>query len=90
VLWQARIYPLRKLEDLGRSERDRLFEALQRVLAQWVEHYGVDISRSLTHFRDLPGGACPRCRAPLVRIRAGGRTSLLCPTCQPAPRLPSG
>src|SRR5262249_21040570 len=31
VLWQARLHPLARVEDLSGTERDRLFEGLQRV-----------------------------------------------------------
>jgi formamidopyrimidine-DNA glycosylase len=40
--------------------------------------------RWLTHVRDDPDPSCPRCGARLIRDRIAGRTSLWCPSCQPA------
>jgi formamidopyrimidine-DNA glycosylase len=85
VLWQAQIHPLRALEELTGGDRDRLFEAMQRVLGQWVQYYGVDRPRWLTHVRGKAGVPCPRCHEPLVTVRIAGRTSYVCPACQPAP-----
>jgi formamidopyrimidine-DNA glycosylase len=34
------------------------------------------------------GEPCPRCRAPIERIRLAGRSTHFCPDCQPPPRKP--
>jgi formamidopyrimidine-DNA glycosylase len=39
----------------------------------------------LNHVRGRPGARCPRCRTPLVRMVVAGRTTYLCPACQPGP-----
>lgn len=86
ALWQARLHPLVRVDALTGTERDRLFEALQRVLRQWVAHYGQDLSRWLTHVRGRPDATCPRCGRPIARVRVAGRTTYLCERCQSPPR----
>jgi formamidopyrimidine-DNA glycosylase len=82
-LWQARIHPTRKLEDLGEDERRRLERAVRRVLGTWIDRFD-DLPRGwLLQVRGRPGATCPRCRTPLSRTVAGGRTTYLCPQCQP-------
>lgn len=85
ALWRARIHPARRIEDLDREERDRLFTALRKVLRTSVERFDyVPRMRGwLTHVRGVPGAACPRCRTPLERTVVGGRTTYLCARCQP-------
>jgi formamidopyrimidine-DNA glycosylase len=85
VLWQARLHPRRRIETLADEERARLVRTLRSVLREWVDRYdAVARKRSwLYPIRGLPGSACPRCRTPLERITAAGRTTWLCPSCQP-------
>ena len=67
--------------------RRDLYRTMHAVLKEAVDRYDY-ISRKrgwLNHVRGTPGAACPRCGAPLERITAAGRTTYLCPTCQPAP-----
>ena len=85
VLWQARIHPARRIEDLAEDERERLFDALRKVVRTSVARFDyVPRMRGwLTHVRGLPGAACPRCRTALERTVVGGRTTYFCPRCQP-------
>jgi len=87
VLWQARIHPRRAVEDLDARERATLSRTLRRVLTAAVERsdYLESERRWLNHVRGEPEARCPRCRTPLARIIAAGRTTYLCPACQPAP-----
>jgi formamidopyrimidine-DNA glycosylase len=87
VLWQARIHPALRLEELGEEERARLYRSLRRVLRISVERFDyVPRMRGwLNHVRGRPGARCPRCRTPLVRMVVAGRTTYLCPACQPGP-----
>ena len=83
ALWQARIHPARRLEDLEEDERRRLERAVRRVLRTWVDRFD-DLPRGwLLPVRGRPGATCPRCRTPLSRTVIGGRTTYLCPHCQP-------
>jgi hypothetical protein len=40
---------------------------------------------TLAGVRDDPDGSCPRCGTPLSHGKVGGRSTLWCPHCQPAP-----
>jgi len=87
VLWQARLHPRRRIEDLDEAERARLYRTMHAVLKEAVERYDY-IPRKrgwLLHVRGRPGAACPRCRTPLARTTAAGRTTYFCPSCQPPP-----
>ncbi len=88
ILWQARLHPRVQIEDMSEPERRSLHTTMRRVLRQAVEGYDyVPRRRSwLSHVRGMPDAACPRCRTRLERTLAGGRTTYLCPSCQPAPR----
>ena len=85
VLWQARLHPRRRAESLDDAERVELYRKLHSVLKESVERFDyVPRKRGwLNHVRGLAGAVCPRCRTPLSRITAGGRTTYFCPTCQP-------
>jgi formamidopyrimidine-DNA glycosylase len=92
VLWQARLHPKRRLESLDDEERNRLIRALRDVVRESVARYdGGQWKRTwLNHVRGLPGAACPRCRTPLERVTAAGRTTWFCPSCQPTRPGPAG
>jgi formamidopyrimidine-DNA glycosylase len=85
VLWQARLHPKRRAEDLTDRERSELYRKMHHVLRESVEHFDyVPRKRGwLNHVRGLPGAVCPRCKTPLARTAAGGRTTYFCPSCQP-------
>ncbi len=87
ALWQARIHPRTRVEDLGEADRHRLSRTLRRVLQEAVaeEDYVEAKRRWLNHIRGEPDARCPRCRTPLARITAAGRTTYICPSCQPTP-----
>jgi formamidopyrimidine-DNA glycosylase len=90
ILWQARLHPRRTVESLDAAERSRLARVTRRVLHRAVEEFDTPEPRSsLSPVRGLPGAACPRCRTPLGRTTAAGRTTYFCPRCQPAPDGPT-
>jgi formamidopyrimidine-DNA glycosylase len=87
VLWQARLHPKARLQDLDDSAITELARAVRAVLSRAVTRYDY-ISRNrswLLHVRGRPGAACPRCGTPLSRTIAAGRTTWFCPACQPEP-----
>jgi formamidopyrimidine-DNA glycosylase len=87
VLWQARIHPASRLEELSPYDLDRLHRKLAYVMRTSVERFDyVPRMRGwLNHVRGLPGARCPRCRTVLERTVVGGRTTWYCPVCQPLP-----
>jgi formamidopyrimidine-DNA glycosylase len=87
VLWQARIHPARRLEELSEEELHRLHAKLRHVVRTSVEKfdYVPRLRGWLSHVRGRPGALCPRCGTPLGRTVVAGRTTYLCPACQPPP-----
>jgi formamidopyrimidine-DNA glycosylase len=85
ALWQARIHPRARVDQLSDDEVGRLAEALRKVLRQSVGVYDTLPPKRtwLLSVRGRPGAACPRCGTPLARTVAAGRTTFFCPTCQP-------
>jgi formamidopyrimidine-DNA glycosylase len=93
TLWQARIHPRRTIASLSDEERVRLHRALTKILTEAVEGYDFipRKRRWLSSQRGLRDAHCPRCGTPLARGVTAGRTTYLCPRCQPAePALPGG
>jgi formamidopyrimidine-DNA glycosylase len=87
VLWRARLHPHRRVEGLSEEERRRLHSRLDDVLRRSVRGGFVPAGRGwLTGVRGEPGASCPRCRAPLRRTTAAGRTTYFCARCQRPPR----
>jgi formamidopyrimidine-DNA glycosylase len=87
ILWQARIHPKRRIESLTDHERTALQKAAASVVRESVEHFDYVPNKRgwLNHVRGRPGAVCPRCRTPLARTVAAGRTTWFCPNCQPGP-----
>lgn len=78
VLFRAGIDPLRVARDLDDGE----VRVLHRAIRATVRVLG---RRGGSHTGDLiraAGGMCPRCGAPLLRRRVGGRTTWSCPAHQ--------
>ncbi len=84
ILWQARLHPRRRIEDIDAVGRSRLFRIMHRVLRTAVERFDYLETRTrwLNHVRGLPRARCPRCRTPLARETVTGRTAYFCPACQ--------
>ncbi len=84
ILWQARLHP--KSVDLSGSDIDTLYRAMRSILHTSMRAGEVPPRASwLTGHRDDSGATCPRCGEKLSRDRVGGRTTIWCPNCQPAP-----
>ncbi|QIZ36793.1 Fpg/Nei family DNA glycosylase [Saccharopolyspora sp. ASAGF58] len=85
ILWRARIDPNRATADLVAADLDRLHREMRAMLREAVRVGRVPDGASwLTGHRDQPDRRCPRCSSALRRMRIGGRSTLWCPTCQPA------
>jgi formamidopyrimidine-DNA glycosylase len=86
ILWRARLHPQQKPARLDSRQWGRLHRSMGQVLRGSVKVGRVPTRRSwLTGVRDKDDPVCPRCGAGLRRLRIGGRTTALCPRCQPAP-----
>ncbi len=84
ILFQARIAPGRKVDELGDEAVHALFRAMRRVLQTAVRNRA-EVARLprtyLLRHRDADG-LCPRCRKRLQWTRTSGRGTCFCSTCQ--------
>jgi formamidopyrimidine-DNA glycosylase len=102
ALFRARIHPLKPTGRLRRGEVERLRDAIVATLEVGIESFGASIDRYrdangapgemqdrfLVHRRE--GEPCPRCGTAVVKLRAAGRGTYICPRCQRAPRAVVG
>jgi formamidopyrimidine-DNA glycosylase len=95
ALWYARLHPLTpagelvepEIRDLRKGIRKALELGLARQGATLRDYRGADGERGrMQHEFKVYGRAgqpCPRCGTPIEKIRAGGRGTWYCPSCQP-------
>jgi len=98
ALFRARIHPLRPVGSLKRGQIAELRDAVVESLQAGIDARGatIDASRNadgargafqdrfLVHRRE--GEPCPRCGTAIVQLRAAGRGTYVCESCQPRPR----
>ncbi len=94
ALWRARLDPARTADSLTREEVAALYRGVRAALRAGIERQGA----TLRDYRRPDGAAggmqeefrvygregkpCPRCGAAIVKTRAAGRGTWLCPACQ--------
>jgi formamidopyrimidine-DNA glycosylase len=98
ALWRARIHPLRPVGTLRRPQIEALRDAVVEVLNAGIAARGASIDDfrnpdgAKGAFQDRfkvysrAGEPCQRCGRTIVKTRAAGRGTYLCPRCQPKPR----
>ncbi|NOZ91872.1 hypothetical protein GM182_04125 [bacterium 3DAC] len=91
ILWRSHIHPTKKGKDLTDDEIHKIFVTMKEVLDEAYSQGGDE------HYTDIYGNpgkwsasvhgkkVCPVCGTPLKKIKVGGRTSYICPKCQPEP-----
>jgi formamidopyrimidine-DNA glycosylase len=98
ALFRARIHPLRPVGTLRRAQLEALRGAVIESLEAGIDARGASIDdfrhtdgargsfqdRFLVHRRE--GEPCPRCGTAIVKLRAAGRGTYICPRCQRRPR----
>jgi formamidopyrimidine-DNA glycosylase len=98
ALFRARVHPLRPAERLTRAQCQALRDAIVASLEAGIEAKGATIDdfrdpdgvsgsfqdRFLVHLRE--GEPCPRCGRAVRKLRAAGRGTYVCESCQPRPR----
>ena len=98
ALFRARVHPLRPANRLTRAQcaaiRDAVVESLLAgldakgaTIDDFRDPYGVSGSfqdQFLVHLREAE--PCPNCGTPVRKLRAAGRGTYVCETCQPRPR----
>lgn len=93
-LWGAKIHPLRRVGTIAISEYDRLYEQLRLVMNIAIEKGGstdknyVNAEGKRGSYMDFArvfrreGQPCPRCSTTIVKFKAAGRGTHICPHCQ--------
>ena len=92
ILHAAKLSPLAQTHKLQPGEWERLWTATRAVLTEWIERLGAEAAKSfpekVTAFRPEMavhgkfGQPCPRCGAPVQRIRYADNETNYCATCQ--------
>jgi formamidopyrimidine-DNA glycosylase len=94
ALWRAGIHPLREAGTLDVDELARLTRAIRDALRAGIRSQGASLrdyaqpdgrrGRAQERFRvyGRTGEPCLRCGTPIEKIRAGGRGTWYCPSCQ--------
>jgi formamidopyrimidine-DNA glycosylase len=97
-LWSAKIHPLTLVAEVPKAKLVLLYNAVREVLALSIAKGGstdknyVDAQGqkgSYLAFANVfrkQGQPCPRCGAPIEKIRVAGRGTHVCPHCQKAPK----
>ncbi len=99
ALFRAEIHPLRRGDRLTLRQCERLRDAVVASLSAGIEAKGATIDdfrhpdgvqgsfqdQFLVHRRE--GRPCPTCDRPIRKLRAAGRGTYVCESCQPKPRL---
>ena len=81
ALWRARIHPLRPAGSLNREEVAALRSGIREALKMGIARQGATLRDYRVYGR--AGEPCFRCGTPIEKIRAGGRGTWFCPSCQP-------
>ena len=93
-LFASRIHPLSKVEKISAVKLHRLYDAIREVMSLSISLGGssdrnyVDAKGkkgSYLKFAQVfrkEGSECPRCGHKIIKIRAAGRGTHLCPSCQ--------
>ena len=85
ILFQARLHPETRIEQLDDAALQKLFEEPRRVLETAIEREAN--SQELPDHFLLPhrreGERCPRSNGEIRSLKAAGRTAYYCPVCQP-------
>ncbi len=93
ILFFARVHPLRPANSLSQEEISGLVDGIQKGLRPSLEKGGAFYEKTL---RGENGGftedqivigyrenaPCPVCGTPIEKIKTGGTSSFICPTCQ--------
>ena len=96
ILFAAGLRYDRLSDSLSTQEVRRLYRAMVETLQEAIKHRGSSLAdeqyrdlfgevgefQSLHKVYDREGEACRRCRSTIVRVKANGRSSFLCPQCQ--------
>ncbi len=95
ALYRAGVHPCTRAADVDPARVKRLHRAIKRVLRESIAAKGTTVASYLTargergsfqsklRVYGRQGERCRACGTPIERIQAAGRSTHLCPTCQP-------
>jgi formamidopyrimidine-DNA glycosylase len=90
ILFEAGLYPFRKRPSLSPEEIERLYDSMRSVLSEAIatlrERVGEEIHvevRDFLRIHGKGGSPCPRCGTAISEIKARGRVTNFCRSCQP-------
>lgn len=98
-LWGAKIHPQRLVKTVTRKEFEKLHQALRLVMNLAIEKGGSTDKNyvnaegkrgSYLTFANVfrrEGKPCPRCGTTIIKFKAAGRGTHICPHCQKPPKL---
>ena len=91
ILFKAKLHPKHPIDDLSKSQRKKLYEAIQKTVAEVIRKGGrndeVDLfgrpggyQRILSS--DAAGEPCPKCGTKIEKMQYLGGACYFCPACQ--------
>ena len=92
ILFAAGIHPTTFMRQLSDDDRERLFTAINQVLAHAIaeierRNEPIEVKvRDFLSVRGRDGKPCPRCGTKIRAVRVGDGDSCFCPSCQPTTR----
>lgn len=84
ILYQSRIHPESKVNELSEDEIDLIFDNMRKILGDVID-LRADWSRLPDYYlipRRKEGADCPNCEGKVRRIKVSGRSAYYCPKCQ--------
>jgi formamidopyrimidine-DNA glycosylase len=84
ILFQARIHPETKIDNISDAELKEIFRHIKPVLKTGIKYSGKrkDFPKSYIIPVRKKGSECPRKNGRIEMITVGGRTTYFCPACQ--------
>ncbi len=90
ILWEARLSPLQRTDNLDDGEMGLLYDSVRSVLERQIallrESAGGELPQKepVEHYavHDHKGEPCPRCKTPVAWVSYAERDTFYCPTCQ--------
>ncbi|MGH9210391.1 MAG: bifunctional DNA-formamidopyrimidine glycosylase/DNA-(apurinic or apyrimidinic site) lyase [Acidimicrobiales bacterium] len=96
ILYDAGLRPDREVSTLSTMEIRRLYRSFVEILHEATKHHGtstenhpfIDLHGNEGNFQEelevwgRDGEPCRRCRGTVTKVRSGGRTNYVCPSCQ--------
>jgi formamidopyrimidine-DNA glycosylase len=93
ALFNAKINPKTKSDQISRNQSDHLYESIKYVLLEGIKNNGASIDwvyrggdfQNYFQIYSRKGEKCMDCGDEIIRIIVGQRSTFICPTCQPDP-----